>query len=119
MGASQNEPSGTIDDAQIVRQLPRHRRRRPTPLPAHSRARPEHPRDSDGCPTGTGDEWLINFSHVTAIKLVPDRGGSTDALIYVRGMREPIRCCDDGSDIMAALGVPDVLRYQLLAQAAG
>ena len=78
----------------------------------------DFPRDSDGCPTMSHVEWLINPSHITAVKLVPDRGGSTDALIYVRGVREPIRCCEDGAYLMAQLGVPGAPMHVLLDQVA-
>ena len=79
---------------------------------------PSFPRDSDGCPTATGREWLINKADVTAVHLTPDRGGSTDALIYVRGVREPIRCCEDGAYLMAQLGVPGAPMHVLLDQVA-
>jgi hypothetical protein len=74
------------------------------------------PRDSDGCPTASGVEWIINPLDVTAIKLTPDRGGAVDAVIHVRGLPEPIRCCEDGDGIMAALGVPGPPLSRLLDQ---
>ena len=74
------------------------------------------PRDKDGCATTTSREWLINKADVTAVYLTPDRADTTDAMIYVRGVKQPIRCCEDGSEIMRELGVPGgpPLHVQLL-----
>ena len=64
-----------------------------------------YPRDGDGCPTATGREWLVSIDAVAAVEMAPDRGGSVDTTIYVRGLKQPIRCCEDGEDVMAALGM--------------
>jgi hypothetical protein len=62
--------------------------------------------DKDGCPT-RGRDVLLSRSSIVAVAEGESRGGYTCALIYVRGISEPLHVCESPLYVAAQLEVDE------------